>query len=400
MKELMGSITVVDGVLASGVSAGIKGLREKDLALIFCREPAVAAGVFTTNLMKAPPVLLTQSRVKSGKAQAIVANSGNANACTGEAGFEDARRMAQITAEELKIAPEMVLVASTGVIGVRLPMDKIGRGIRQAVKSLNPKGGHDAARAIMTTDKLPKECAVSLEVSGKKVRIGGIAKGAGMIRPNMATMLCFLATDVSITAEMLQRALKESVDLSFNRITVDGNMSTNDTVLILATGGAGNPQIKGENEAYAQFRKGLDYVTGKLARMIVEDGEGATKLITVTVKGARNEREAEMAARAVAESSLVKTAVYGMDPNWGRVAAALGYSGAVFDPEKVQIWFDDLLIVDNGVATDYDEDSAKRAFMKNNLRITANLNAGDAEATIWTCDLTEEYIRINASYRS
>ena len=400
MRELMGSITVVEGVLASGVSAGVKGSREKDLALIFCREPAVAAGVFTTNLMKAPPVLLTQSRVKSGRAQAIVANSGNANACTGKAGFEDARRMAQIAAEELKIAPEMVLVASTGVIGVRLPMDRIGKGIKQAVKSLSPKGGHNAARAIMTTDKLPKECAVSLMVSGEEVRIGGIAKGAGMIRPNMATMLCFLTTDVSITAEMLQSALKESVDLSFNRITVDGDMSTNDTVLILATGGAGNPQIKERDEAYNQFRKGLDYVTGKLARMIVEDGEGATKLVTVTVKGARNESEAEMAARAVAESPLVKTAIYGMDPNWGRVAAALGYSGAVFDPEKVQIWFDDLLIVDNGVAADYDEEGAKRLFMKNNLRITVNLNAGDAEATIWTCDLTDEYIRINASYRS
>ncbi len=400
MRELMGSITVVEGVLASGVSAGVKRSKEKDLALIFCREPAVAAGVFTTNLMKAPPVLLTQSRVKSGRAQAIVANSGNANACTGKAGFEDARRMAQIAAEELKIAPEMVLVASTGVIGVRLPMDRIERGIRQAVKSLSPKGGHNAARAIMTTDKLPKECAVSLMVAGKEVRIGGIAKGAGMIRPNMATMLCFLATDVSITAEMLQSALKESVDLSFNRITVDGDMSTNDTVLILATGEAGNPQIKEKDEAYAQFREGLDYVTRKLARMIVEDGEGATKLVTVTVKGARNESEAEMAARAVAESPLVKTAIYGMDPNWGRVAAALGYSGAVFDPEKVQIWFDDLQIVDNGVATDYDEDSARKLLMKNNLRITANLNAGDAEATIWTCDLTDEYIRINASYRS
>ncbi|HEX29901.1 TPA: bifunctional glutamate N-acetyltransferase/amino-acid acetyltransferase ArgJ [Candidatus Poribacteria bacterium] len=276
----------------------------------------------------------------------------------------------------------------------------MGKGIRQAVKSLSPKGGHNAARAIMTTDKLPKECAVSLMVSGEEVRIGGIAKGAGMIRPNMATMLCFLTTDVSITAEMLQSALKESVDLSFNRITVDGDMSTNDTVLILATGGAGNPQIKERDEAYNQFRKGLDYVTGKLARMIVEDGEGATKLVTVTVKGARNESEAEMAARAVAESPLVKTAIYGMDPNWGRVAAALGYSGAVFDPEKVQIWFDDLLIVDNGVAADYDEEGAKRLFMKNNLRITVNLNAGDAEATIWTCDLTDEYIRINASYRS
>lgn len=400
MRELIGSVTVVDGISASGVVAGLKGPNRKDIALIFCQEPAVAAGVFTTNLMKAAPVLLSQSRVKSGSAQAIVANSGNANACTGKIGYEDARRMAGIAAEELGIAPEMVLVASTGVIGVRLPMDKIESGIKQAVKSLSPRGGHDAARAIMTTDKLPKECAVELEVGDKRVRIGGIAKGAGMIRPNMATMLCFLTTDVAITPEMLQQALKESVDLSFNRITVDGDMSTNDMVLILATGGAGNPTINEKGEFYVQFRKGLDYVTRKLAKMIVEDGEGATKLITVTVKGARDEREAEMAARAVAESLLVKTAIFGMDPNWGRIAAALGYSGAVFDPEKLELWFDDLQIVKDGVAADYDEEGAKRLLVKNNVRITANLNAGEAEATVWTCDLSDEYIKINASYRS
>lgn len=401
MREIVGSVTAVEGVSASGVSAGIKGNGKPDLALIFCERPAAAAGVFTTNLVKAAPVLLSQSRVKSGKAQAIVANSGNANACTGPEGFEDAKRMARIAAEELGIDPKLVLVASTGVIGVRLPMDKIEKGIKAAVKALNPKGGHEAARAIMTTDKVPKECAVELEVGGEKVRIGAIAKGAGMIRPNMATMLCFITTDVDIEPEILQRALKESVDRSFNRITVDGDMSTNDMVLILATGSAGNPKISSpQQEEYARFREGLDYVTMKLARMIVEDGEGATKLITVTVKGARDEREAEMAARAVAGSLLVKTAMFGMDPNWGRVAAALGASGAVFNPEQLDIWFDDVQIVKGGVATDYDEEQVKRLLFKNNIRITADLNAGQAEATIWTCDLTDEYIKINAHYRT
>lgn len=401
MREILGSVTAVEGVRASGVSAGIKGGGKPDLALIFCERPAAAAGVFTTNLVKAAPVLLSQSRVKSGKAQAIVANSGNANACTGPEGFEDAKRMARIAAEELGINPKLVLVASTGVIGVRLPMDKIERGIKAAVKALDPKGGHEAARAIMTTDKVPKECAVELEVGGERVRIGAIAKGAGMIRPNMATMLCFITTDADIEPVILQRALKESVDRSFNRITVDGEMSTNDMVLILATGSAGNAKISSpQQEEYAQFREGLDYVTMKLARMIVEDGEGATKLITVTVKGARNEREAEMAARAVAESPLVKTAMFGMDPNWGRVAAALGASGAVFNPEQLEIWFDDVQIVEGGVAADYDEERVKRLLFKNNIRITADLNAGEAEATIWTCDLTDEYIRINAHYRT
>jgi glutamate N-acetyltransferase/amino-acid N-acetyltransferase len=252
----------------------------------------------------------------------------------------------------------------------------------------------------MTTDKLPKECAVEIEVGEENVKIGGVAKGAGMIRPDMATMLSFVTTDATITHEMLQQALTESVNQSFNRITVDGDMSTNDTVLVLATCNAQNPPIEQEGEFYDRFRDGLGYVCRRLAKMIVEDGEGATKLVTVVVKGASSHGDAERSARAVADSPLVKTALFGMDPNWGRIAAALGYSGAVFDPEKIEVWFDDLQVVKDGIAADYDEKNAKKLLTKNNITITICLNSGESECTIWTCDLTHKYIDINASYRS
>ncbi|MFQ6042851.1 MAG: bifunctional glutamate N-acetyltransferase/amino-acid acetyltransferase ArgJ [Candidatus Poribacteria bacterium] len=409
MKQTNGSITAVPGVKSAGVQAGIKIKGKKEVALIVAEEPVAAAGVFTINRAKAAPIYVCQEHLKDGVAQAIVVNSGNANACTGEGGMTDAYKMAKITADELSIDEKLVLVASTGVIGKRLPMDKIEAAIKLAAKSLSPDGGHDAALAIMTTDLAPKEIAVEIEVAspfGKEgqgrfpVRIGGIAKGSGMIRPHMATMLTFLTTDVNIAPELLQTALRNAVDKSFNMMTVDGDMSTNDTALILATGMAGNPKITAMNSAYHQFCAGLDYVTLELAKMIAKDGEGATKLIKVVVKGAKNFEDAEKAARAVAESNLVKTAIFGMDANWGRIVCALGYSGAEFELSDVDVWMNDLQLVKAGVDAGFSEERAKEIFKLDELSIISDLHAGDAEATIWTCDFSYDYVKINAAYRT
>jgi len=409
MTQIDGSITAVSGVKAAGVQAGIKTKDKKEVALIVAEKPVAAAGVFTINRSKAAPVYVCQEYLKDGIAQAIVVNSGNANACTGEGGMADAYKMAQITADELVIDEKLVLVASTGVIGKRLPMDKIETAIKLAAKSLSPDGGHDAALAIMTTDLVPKEIAVEIEVvspfgkggqGGFPVKIGGITKGSGMIRPHMATMLAFLTTDVNITSELLQTALRSSVDKSFNMMTVDGDMSTNDTALILATGIAGNPKITSMDSAYHQFCAGLDYVTLELAKMIARDGEGATKLIKVVVKGAQNFEDAQKAARAVAESNLVKTAIFGMDANWGRIVCALGYSGAEFELSNVDVWMNDLQLVKSGMDAGFSEEKAKEIFKLDELSIISDLHAGDAEATIWTCDFSYDYVKINAAYRT
>ena len=410
MKQIDGSITAVSGVKAAGVQAGIKSKDKREVALIIAENPVAAAGVFTINRSKAAPVYVCQEHLKDGMSQAIVVNSGNANACTGEGGMADAYKMAKITADELGIDEKLVLVASTGVIGKRLPMDKIEAAIKLAAKSLNPNGGHDAALAIMTTDLVPKEIAVEIEVAGHPVKIGGITKGSGMIRPHMATMLAFLTTDVNITSELLQTALRNSVDKSFNMMTVDGDMSTNDTALILATGTAGNPQITTMDSAnsnarlrlsaYHQFCAGLDYVTLELAKMIARDGEGATKLIKVVVKGAQNFEDAQKAARAVAESNLVKTAIFGMDANWGRIVCALGYSGAEFELSNVDVWMNDLQLVKSGMDAGFSEEKAKEVFKLDELSIISDLHAGDAEATIWTCDFSYDYVKINAAYRT
>jgi glutamate N-acetyltransferase/amino-acid N-acetyltransferase len=407
MKQIDGSITAVPGIKAAGVQAGIKIKDKKEVALIVAEKPVAAAGVFTINRSKAAPIYVCQEHLKDGIAQAIVVNSGNANACTGEGGMADAYKMAKITADELGIDEKLVLVASTGVIGKRLPMDKIEAAIKLAAKSLSSDGGHDAALAIMTTDLVPKEIAVEIEVfSGKEgqggfpVKIGGITKGSGMIRPHMATMLAFLTTDVNITSELLQTALRDSVDKSFNMMTVDGDMSTNDTALILATGAANNPKITSMNSAYHQFCAGLDYVTLELAKMIARDGEGATKLVKVVVKGAKNFEDAKKAARAVAESNLVKTAIFGMDANWGRIVCALGYSGAEFELSNVDVWMNDLQLVKSGMSAGFSEERAKEIFKLDELSIISDLHAGDAEATIWTCDFSYDYVRINAAYRT
>jgi glutamate N-acetyltransferase/amino-acid N-acetyltransferase len=355
----------------------------------------VAAGVFTTNKAKAAPVIVSQKHIKDGKAQAIVANSGNPNACTGEQGLRDARRMTELAGEALSINPELVLVGSTGRIGIPMPMDKVEKGIRMAARELSEAGGHKAALAIMTTDTRPKEIAVEFELSGVKVRIGGMVKGAGMIEPNMATMLCFIATDVAIERPLLQEALKAAVDKSFNMISIDGDMSTNDTVIICANSKAGNDKIDEKDHSYEKFFEALSHVTLELAKMIVKDGEGATKFVELDIKGAKSYDDAKSAAHAIARSPLVKTAFFGEDPNWGRIMATLGASGIEMDGTVTDIWLDDLKIAENSVATGFDEVHAKEIIRKDEFRVTIDLKAGSSEATLWTCDLSYDYVKCN-----
>lgn len=401
MKLIEGGITAVPGIRAAGVHAGLKPDNQKDVALIAADAPTVAAGVFTKNRVCAPVVLACREHLNDHTAQAIIINSKNANACTGDLGLANARQMTALAGNALGIDPSLVLVASTGVIGVQLPMDKIDNGIRLAAGTLRPDGGHDAALAIMTTDTVPKAFAVEIEIAGKKTRIGGMTKGAGMIAPHLATMLGFIVTDVNIAAEPLQTALCEAVSKSFNRITVDSDSSTNDTVLILATGSAGNPIIsKVSSEDYDQFQKGLDFACIELAKMIARDGEGATKLIEVIVKGAKDEVEGEMVARAIAESPLVKTAVFGADPNWGRILMAIGKTEAEFDPYQVDVWLNGYQLVKHGMDAGFDEETATNLFSEDTVAIDVDLNAGDATVTMWTCDYSYDYIRINADYRT
>ena len=401
MKQIEGGITSVVGVKAAGVHAGIKKAELKDLALIVTDTPAIAAGVFTKNSVTAAPVLVCREHLSDPTAQAVIVNSGNANACTGEMGMTNAYRMAAATAEQLSIDSELVLVSSTGVIGQQLPMDKIHNGIQMAFNALSREGGADAAEAIMTTDTHPKSVAVELEIDGEPIRIGGIAKGAGMIAPNMATMLSFLTTDVHINSDTLQTAINDVVDDTYNLLTVDTDRSTNDTVLILATGNAENSEIVNPNgNAYEQFRDGLLSVCTELVKMLARDGEGATKLVEVVIQGAKNRDDAEKAARAVAESPLVKTAVFANDANWGRIMMAIGKSGAEFDPYQVDVLLGDYHLVKNGMDSGYDEEKATQLFENDPVRITINLRAGEAEITMWTCDYSYDYIRINADYRT
>ena len=401
MKQINGGITAVPGIRASGVHGGLKPDNLKDVALIVADSPAVAAGVFTRNRVCAATVLLSREYLTDQIAQAIVVNSGNANACTGEQGLDNARKMAALVGEQLNVEPQNVLVSSTGVIGVQLPMDAIKQGIRRAADTLHENGGHDAAQAIMTTDTVPKEAAAEIEIGGHGVRIGGMTKGSGMIAPNMATMLAFLATDAKISGAALQAALQKSVDKSFNRVTVDTDTSTNDTVQILATGAGGNPEItEASGESYDAFCEGLEFVCIELAKKIARDGEGATKMIEVVIKNAMNEVEAEAAARSIAESPLVKTAVFGKDANWGRIMMAVGKSEAEFDPYQVNVWLGDYQLVKAGMDSGFDEEKATQLFSKDTVTISVDLNAGGAEATMWTCDYSYDYIKINADYRT
>ena len=401
MKQISGGITAVPGIRASGVHGGLKSDNQKDVALIVADAPAVAAGVFTRNRVCAATVLLSREHLKDPVAQAIVVNSGNANACTGEPGLDNARKMAALVGEQLNLESKNVLVSSTGVIGVQLPMDAIRKGIERAADTLREDGGHDAAQAIMTTDTVPKEIAVEIEVGGEKVKIGGMTKGSGMIAPNMATMLAFLAADVNIAAAPLQEALRKSVNKSFNRVTVDTDSSTNDTVQILATGSARNSEItEASGDDFDAFYTALEFVCIELAKKIARDGEGATKMIEVVVKNAKSEAEAELAARATAESPLVKTAVFGKDANWGRIMMAVGKSEAQFDPYQVDVWLGNYQLVKAGMDSGFDEEKATQLFSEDTVVITIDLAAGDAEATMWTCDYSYDYIKINADYRT
>jgi len=409
LTEIEGGITAPHGFKASGVHCGIKK-NNLDLALIFSEFPALAAGMFTTNKVKAAPVVVSQKKIRQGWARSIVANSGNANACTGKKGIENAVKMCEIAANQLGISSQEVLVASTGVIGEQLPMEKVEEGIKMAVRSLSPQGSHIAAKAITTTDKKIKEIAVETDISGqgkKKVKIGGIAKGSGMISPNLATMLCFIATDACITPDALNQALQRAVNKSFNQISVDGDMSTNDTVIILANGKAGNKRIKTwrkkptlrvKDENFEIFCENLDYLCIKLAKSIVKDGEGVTKMFEVKVEGAPFPDDARRIARKVASSNLVKTAIAGASPNWGRIMAALGSAHTRIKPEKVDILIEDMLVVEKGQSAQASLQNLREKLLKDEVRIIIRLNQGSCQTTFWGCDLTEKYVKINKRY--
>jgi glutamate N-acetyltransferase/amino-acid N-acetyltransferase len=399
MKFIEGGITAPRGFLASGVRCGIKqsGL---DLAIICSEAPAVCAALFTTNLFKAAPVLVSMEHAASGKAIAVVANSGCANACTGERGITDARRMASMAANELGTDAESVLVCSTGVIGRFLPMDKVERGVVDAAKSLSSDGALDAAKAIMTTDTCPKMAACEIDIGGVPVRIGGIAKGAGMIRPDLATMFCFLTTDAVISLDVLKRCLQDAVEVSFNSLTVDGDTSTNDTVIALANGFAGNQDISSDSEYVQTFSLGLKSVCIELAKAMARDGEGATKLVEVVVRGAVSYEDAKTVAMTVANSLLVKTAVFGEDPNWGRVLAAAGRSGIEINPSSVDLYFGDVKIVEDGEPLDVPDYTARAPMLDDELVITIDLKLGSASSRVFTCDLSYDYVKINAEYHT
>ncbi len=391
----------VPGFKAWGIHCGIKKNGKKDLAVIYSDREAALAGVFTKNRVKAASVVLDMARIKSGKGQAIIANSGCANACTGKRGFADARATAEIAARELGIKPEAVSVASTGVIGEFLSMSKIATGLSTAVGLLSPTGWEQAAEAVMTTDMYPKLSIVQEEIGGKTVTVAGIAKGSGMIHPDMATMLCFIVTDAVLSAPMLKKALIASTDKSFNNITVDGDMSTNDMILCMANGAAGNKRPAPGGKDHKKFQACLDAVSRSLAMQVVRDGEGATKFVEISVRGAKTPVEAKRAAMAVAKSSLVKTALFGEDANWGRIMAVLGYSGVDMDEARTDIFIGKSKLVEKGLGQGKAaERDAALALKQREIQVAVDLHKGKGEATVWTCDLSYEYVKINAAYRS
>ncbi len=399
IQWLDGGITAVPGILASGVAAGIKPSGRKDLALIYSSSPARAAALFTTNQVKGAPVLVSQEHVRGGAARAILASSGCSNVCTGEQGVQDAREMTRLVGDLLRVPPRQVLIAATGVIGQPLPMDRVRTGLPRLVKALSPQGSRSAAEAIMTTDTVPKEVALRVDVGGRPVTIGGIAKGVGMLEPHLATMFCFLATDAAIAADALHAALRRAADRSLNRITVDGDQSTSDTVAALANGLAENAPIERRGSGLRAFVHGLEAITGRLARMLVHDGEGATKLVEVVVRGARTRREAQVAARAVANSPLVKTAMAGADPNWGRIMMALGKSPARVAPDRIAIAIGDEVLAERGMLRAGARlDRVREIMGAREYTVVIDLGLGRGEERVWTSDLSEEYVRINARY--
>jgi glutamate N-acetyltransferase / amino-acid N-acetyltransferase len=395
-----GGVVAPLGFLASGVSAGLKPEGKRDLAIIAAEKTVPAAAVFTTNKVAAAPVVVSRAHIAGGAARAVVINAGNANACTGAQGQRDAAATAATVAEALGCAPGEVIVSSTGVIGVPLPVEKLISAIPEAVDALDSRSGDHAATAIMTTDTFAKQTALSLEVEGRRITVGGMAKGSGMIAPNMATMLAVITTDAPLTSAACDTALRHAVAFTFNRVTVDMDTSTNDMCVLLASGAAGGSEISMGTPAFALVQEAIHAVAGELARMIARDGEGATKLVTVTVSGAATVSDAEKAAFAIANSPLVKTALFGNDANWGRVAGALGRSGADLDPETFDIEFAGIPVCRGGAAIGFDEDEALEALKQPEVAIAVDLHLGEGAATVWTCDLTYEYVRINGEYRS
>ena len=407
MKQIKGGVTAAKGYEAASTAAGIKYQGRTDMALIYSQVPCVSAGTFTTNVVKAAPVKWDRQIVDSGAGvQAVVVNSGIANACTGEEGMGYCKETAEAAAKALNIDAAGVLVGSTGVIGMQLPMQKLVDGIQVLAgkKAEDLQSGHDAALAIMTTDTVEKEMAVEIEIGGKTVTIGGMSKGSGMIHPNMCTMLAFITTDAAITKEALQKALSEDVEDTYNMISVDGDTSTNDTAILLANGLAGNQEITYASPEYETFKEALHMVNETLAKKMAGDGEGATALFEVKVVGAESIKQAKTLAKSVVCSNLTKAAIAGHDANWGRILCAMGYSGVQFDPEKVDLFFESkagkLQIIENGVATDYSEELATKILSEPEITATADIKMGDYSATAWGCDLTHEYININADYRS
>lgn len=392
-----GGVTSAQGFLAAGVGAGIKsGKHEKDMAMLVSTVPAQVAATFTTNPIKAAPVKLSMKHTRNGAVRGVIINSGNANACTGVVGIQNACEMSEQAAKEIDCKPNEMLVCSTGRIGVPLPMPKIRRGIKKSARQLMAQNGSEAAKAIMTTDTIRKEVAIRMKIDGCMVTIGGMAKGAGMIHPNMATMLCFITTDARIAKRALRSCVSEAVEHSFNRISVDGDTSTNDTVMVFANGLAGNNELKSYHPQYQLFQQGINTVMRKLARMIVQDGEGTSRVIDVTVEGAARHADAKAAAVAVARSSLVKCAFYGADPNWGRIMSAVGQSGAKVREELVEIHYDGVLAVANGTASKTPKARLRKVARKSKFTITINLHLGKSSYSMLTSDLTEEYVRFNA----
>lgn len=387
------------GFRFSVIEAAIKHPGKKDLALIYSESVSVVAGMFTKNRIKAAPVRLDMKRIRSGRGQTIVINSGNANACTGQRGMRDAEKMTTLVAEGLGIYPNLVYICSTGVIGTPMPMERIIPAIPDLIKGLSRYTISDVSEAIMTTDTFPKIAEREVKINGVFSRLVGICKGAGMIRPDLATMLCFILTDLNITYPALKSALKRAVKDSFNMITVDGDMSTNDTVLAMANGMAGNRPIEEDSRGYRIFGSALSEIAKELSRMIVKDGEGATKVVEITVKNAKNEKDARKAAYSVANSLLVKTALYGNDANWGRIMASLGYSGITLKEDNIDIYMNGIKVVNKGLGTGMDR-NPEMIFKGQEVRILIDLKIGKGSATVTTCDLSEEYVKINAEYRT
>ena len=407
MNIIEGGVTAAQGFEAAGIEAAIKYQNRKDMAMVYSRTPCRAAGVFTSNVVKAAPVLWDKEIVENSPAvQAVIVNSGIANACTGKPGYDCCRQTAEKAAQLLGISPDAVLVASTGVIGNQIPVDKLLAGVEKlaAARAATQEAGTLAAEAIMTTDTVSKQAAVQIELGGRIVTVGGMCKGSGMIHPNMCTMLAFVTTDAAISRELLQEALREDVVDTFNMISVDGDTSTNDTLVVLANGLAGNPEITCKNEDYDKFREALNYINTTLAKKMAGDGEGATALFETRVIHADTKENARILSKSVIGSSLCKAAIFGHDDNFGRFLCALGYSGVAFDPEKIELYFQNaeksILIYKDGTAVEYSEEEAAQVLASPEVTVLVDMHMGDAEATAWGCDLSYEYVKINADYRS